>query len=304
MEVCKNIILTENLTFRIGKTTILNDVNITVPEGIIYGFLGPNGAGKSTLIRILLNLYNNTEGRVMLFGKDVRKERVAILKRVGRFVEHPSLYGHLTGKENVIIAQRYYGVPEENTDEALETVGMREDCHRLVKTYSLGMKQRIAIAQALVHKPELLILDEPTNGLDPSGIREIRDLMIRLNREEGKTVFISSHLLSEIEKLCDHVGVIHHGKILYQGALESLSSHQSQTTEICVNDVSLAQSVLLKQGIKSEHHNNSSISLITNSTWQTASVNRLLVENGIDVYRISQNSHSLEEVFMELTTGV
>lgn len=298
----KFIIETRDLSFSIGETDILKNISLSVPEGSIYGFLGPNGAGKTTLIRILLNLYNVGKEKAFLFGEDVSCNRVSILQRVGRFVEHPSLYRHLTGKENLIIAQKYYGVPRKNVDDVIEMVGMSHSCNRLVKTYSLGMKQRIAIAQALVHNPELLILDEPTNGLDPIGIREIRELLVKLNREHGKTIFISSHLLSEIEKMCDNVGVIHHGKVIYQGTLDHLEAGRSLQIDLTVSDVSLARTIMLQQGIKTTYNHNSTLSFTAESEKQTAAVNRILIENGVDVYTMANSRNNLEEVFMSLTT--
>lgn len=295
------IIKTNNLSFSIGDSKILKNVSLSVPKGSIYGFLGPNGAGKTTLIRILLNLYKVEQGKVFLFGEDVTLNRVNVLQRVGRFVEHPSLYGHLTGTENIIIAQKFYGVPRCRVEEVIDIVGMRNDCNRLVKTYSLGMKQRIAIALALVHNPELLILDEPTNGLDPSGIKEIRELLIKLNKEQGKTIFISSHLLSEIEKMCNQVGLIHHGEVLFLGEIDKLGASQSYGFEIRVSDVKLAQTILLKQGIKTTHNYNSTLSFVLESEKQTASINRFLVENGVDVYSVNSSQHNLEDVFMSLT---
>jgi len=302
MDTQRSIIDTPNLNFAIGRTTILKDVNLEVPKGSIYGFLGPNGAGKSTLIRLLLNLYPVEEGKIFLFGNDVTTSRVGILKRLGRYVEHPSLYQHLTGHENLRLAQKYYNVPSERVGEVLDIVGMTEFRHRKVKAYSLGMRQRIAIGQALLHDPELLILDEPTNGLDPSGIKEIRELLVRLNREHGKTIFISSHLLSEIEKMCTHVGVIHQGAVLYQGPLEGMDRQAAgKRLLVKVGNVEHALKLIAQQGLEATHNLNATLEIPITENAQVAAINRHLVQEGIDVYELHQQDHNLEEVFMSLT---
>jgi len=301
MDSKNTVIETRNLSFAIGKTQILKDVSLSVPQGSVYGFLGPNGAGKTTLIRILLNLFSAGTDRVFLFGRDVTHNRVEVLSRVGRFVEQPSLYDHLTGAQNLKISQTYYGVSPSRVGEALDTVGMTEYANRKVKAYSLGMRQRIAIAQALIHDPELLILDEPTNGLDPSGIREIRELLVSLNREHGKTIFVSSHNLSEIEKMCTHVGVIHHGQILYQGSMERIPSANGNTLEIKVKDPVTVIKLLKEQGLEATHNHNSTITLTVSGEKQIAAINRYLVEKGTDVFSLTTHQNNLEDIFIALT---
>lgn len=301
MDTEMSIIETRNLSFAIGTTQILKNVNLLVPQGSIYGFLGPNGAGKTTLIRILLNLFSAEPNKVFLFGEDVTKNRVKVLQRIGRFVEQPSLYGHLTGKENLVITQQYYGASPSRVADVLRIVGMQEFANRKVKAYSLGMRQRIAIGQALIHDPELLILDEPTNGLDPNGIKEIRDLLVSLNTQYGKTIFVSSHLLSEIEKMCTHVGLIHHGKVLYQGVIEKLSSKSNACLKIKVKNAHLAQSVLKDQGVESILDTDSTLTLPIENEQKAAVVNRYLVENGIDVFSLASHQHNLEDMFISLT---
>jgi len=302
MDIKSKIIETRNLSFAIGKTQILSDVSLSVPQGSIYGFLGPNGAGKTTLIRILLNLFSAGTDKVFVFGKDVTRHRVEVLKNIGRFVEQPSLYGHLTGAENLAITQTYYGVASSKVDEALALVGMTEFAGRKVKAYSLGMRQRIAIAQALIHDPELLILDEPTNGLDPNGIKEIRELLVSLNRDHGKTIFVSSHLLSEIEKMCTHVGVIHHGRVLYQGVIDKLPKNADNQLEIKVKDPERALKLLTAQGMDALHNYNSTLTLHVDSEQQIAAINRHLVEQGIDVFSLTLHQNNLEDIFISLTS--
>jgi len=302
MDIKSTIIETRNLSFAIGKTQILSDVSLSVPQGSIYGFLGPNGAGKTTLIRILLNLFSAGNDKVFLFGKDVTRNRVEVLKKIGRFVEQPSLYGHLTGAENLAITQTYYGVESSKVEEALALVGMTEFANRKVKAYSLGMRQRIAIAQALIHDPELLILDEPTNGLDPNGIKEIRELLVSLNKDHGKTIFVSSHLLSEIEKMCTHVGVIHHGRVLYQGVIDKLPKNADNQLEIKVRDPERALKLLTAQGMEALHNYNSTLTLHVDSEQQIAAINRHLVEQGIDVFSLTLHQNNLEDIFISLTS--
>ncbi|HNX67585.1 MAG TPA: ABC transporter ATP-binding protein [Bacteroidales bacterium] len=301
MDSKNTIIETRNLSFAIGKTQILKDVSLSVPRGSVYGFLGPNGAGKTTLIRIMLNLFSAGSESVFLFGKDVTRNRVEVLSRVGRFVEQPSLYDHLTGAQNLRVTQTYYGVSPSRVGEVLSLVGMTEYANRKVKAYSLGMRQRVAIAQALIHDPELLILDEPTNGLDPSGIREIRELMVSLNRDHGKTIFVSSHNLSEIEKMCTHVGVIHHGQILYQGSMERIPSANENTLEIKVKDPVNVIKLLKEQGLEATHNHNSTITLTVSGEKQIAAINRYLVEKGTDVFSLTTHQNNLEDIFIALT---
>jgi ABC-2 type transport system ATP-binding protein len=241
------VIETQHLhfSFQAGQK-ILDDLNLQVPTGSIYGFLGPNGAGKTTTLRLLLGLLKKQEGDLTLFGRNFQRNRLDILRRIGSLIEQPSLYLHLTGKENLEIFRLTYQCDKNRINEVLELVRLQQAANKKVKNYSLGMKQRLAIAIALLHDPEVLILDEPTNGLDPNGIIETRELIKQLNREFGKTILVSSHLLSEVEKMATHVGIIHHGKLLFQGSLQQLQQLQSQQSviEIEVNDTTKAQQVI------------------------------------------------------------
>lgn len=297
----QSFIETKDLSFGIGGMQILRDVSLNVPRGSLFGFLGPNGAGKTTFIRVLLNLFPAEHNTVFLFGEDVTKSRLGVLKRLGRFVEQPSLYPNLSGEENLRIAQLYYGVPKSAIDEVLETVGMAYAKKRLVRTYSLGMKQRIALGQALIHKPELLILDEPTNGLDPGGIREIRELLINLNSERGTTIFVSSHLLTEVEKMCTHVGLINRGQLVAQGTLGQIMGANTRKLELKVSHVDRAKQLLHSQGFKTVFKNNSTLELEVENENQSASINRFLLEQGVDVYKLVYKEHNLEDVFLSLT---
>ena len=223
------IITTEQLTKKYKSFVAVNDVTLHIRKGSIYGFLGPNGAGKSTTMKMLLGLTAPTNGSFTIDGKHFPTDRIAILKEVGSFIESPSFYANLTGKENLDIIRRILGLPQSTVDDALELVGLSEFGNRLAKKYSLGMKQRLGRAGALLGRPPILILDEPTNGLDPSGIHEIRNLIKSLPDLYDCTVLISSHMLSEIELIADDIGILNHGRLLFEGSLDDLRQHALQS---------------------------------------------------------------------------
>lgn len=218
------IITTNQLTKKYKKFTCVDKVSIHVKKGSIYGFLGPNGAGKSTTMKMLLGLTASTEGSFLIDGKRFPENRVEILKEIGSFIEAPSFYPNLTGRENLDIIRSILGLPKQAVEDALELVGLLEFGDRLAKKYSLGMKQRLGLAGALIGRPPILILDEPTNGLDPSGIHEIRNLVKSLPKMYDCTILISSHLLSEIELIADDIGILNHGKLLFEGSINDLRS--------------------------------------------------------------------------------
>lgn len=223
------IIKTEQLTKKYKSFVAVNNVSLNIRKGSIYGFLGPNGAGKSTTMKMLLGLTAPTEGSFTIDGKQFPNDRLSILKEVGSFIESPSFYANLTGKENLDIIRRILGLPESCVADALELVGLSEFGGRLAKKYSLGMKQRLGLAGALLGRPPILILDEPTNGLDPSGIHEIRNLIKSLPSLYDCTVLISSHMLSEIELMADDIGILNHGCLLFEGSLDELRQNAMQT---------------------------------------------------------------------------
>lgn len=216
------IITTEQLTKKYKNFTSVNNVSIHVRRGSIYGLLGPNGAGKSTTMKMLLGLTAHTNGSFTIDGKTFPNDRIDILRKIGSFIESPSFYGNLTGRENLDIIRRILGLPKSSVDDALELVGLIEVGDRLAKKYSLGMKQRLGLAGALLGRPPILILDEPTNGLDPSGIHEIRNLVKSLPNLYDCTILISSHMLSEIELIADDIGILNHGQLLFEGSLDEL----------------------------------------------------------------------------------
>lgn len=222
------IITTEQLTKKYKNFVSVNNVSLHIRKGSIYGFLGPNGAGKSTTMKMLLGLTAPTKGSFAIDGRHFPEDRITILKGVGSFIESPSFYANLTGRENLDIIRRILGLPGDSVDDALELVGLEEFGGRLAKKYSLGMKQRLGLAGALLGRPPVLILDEPTNGLDPSGIHEIRNLVKSLPGLYDCTIMISSHMLSEIELMADDIGILNHGNLLFEGSLEELRHSAGQ----------------------------------------------------------------------------
>lgn len=294
------IVETHNLSKTYGGSHSVNKVNLEVHAGQIFGFLGPNGAGKTTTLKMLLGLIKPTEGEINVFGKDLEAHRPEILNQTGSLIESPSYYGHLTGYENLKVMQRLRSLPSKNIDHVLKIVRLENHKHKKADQYSLGMKQRLGIAMALLPFPKLLILDEPTNGLDPAGIGEIRELIKSLPREYGITILLSSHLLSEIEQIATSVGIINDGKLLFQGTMESLQSGNKTTISFKTADPARAEDLLLTQGylptIKAKQ-------LMFNqlADEEVSRINRLLVEQGIPVTRIEEHKKNLEDIFLDLT---
>ncbi|MEP6675933.1 MAG: ATP-binding cassette domain-containing protein [Ferruginibacter sp.] len=293
---------TNDLTYRFSsKENILNNINLQVPDGAIYGFLGPNGAGKTTTLKLLLGLLKKQEGMISIFNKPFSSNRIEILRKTGSLIESPSLYGHLTAGENLKVWQKISRCPEKNIMEVLELVGLKDTDRKKVKQFSLGMKQRLGIAVALLNNPSLLILDEPTNGLDPNGMLEIRELLKKINTERGITILISSHLLNEIEKLVTHAGIIHKGSIMFQGTLNELMSRQQQSsfTIIDTNENSKTIKILQGHNIPASLKNDRLLLPVTNK-YEIAKLNAELVQQGIEVYEISIVKNDLETIFMGL----
>ena len=298
MESC--LIETRGLTRRFGAQLAVDNLNLEVPAAGVYGFLGPNGAGKTTAIRMLLGLIRPNSGEVRLFGESLIPNRQSLMRRVGALVEFPSLYPHLTGRENLEVTRRMLGSPRDRIDSALETVKLTKDANRRVREYSLGMRQRLGLALALLNKPELLILDEPTNGLDPAGIHEMRDLIRRLPFEFGVTVFLSSHLLSEVEQIASHIGIIHEGSLLFQGPLAELQNRQQTYLRVGVKQVEQAITCLLSAGWEVSA-TEKLINVTTKHPDDAVEVNKLLIERGIEVFHLEIIKASLEDIFLTLT---
>lgn len=297
------IIEIKNLSKNFKNLKAVDNLNINVFKGDVLGFLGPNGAGKSTTIRMLLTLIKPTKGNIKIFGKDLQKERLSILRNVGAIVEKPDFYGYLSAYKNLEILSRISGhdISKQRIMEVLELVGLAERYKSKVKTFSHGMKQRLGLAQALLHDPELIILDEPTTGLDPMGMKEIRDLIIHLSRDQKKTVFLSSHILYEVEQVANRMIIINKGTARVEGAVKELLDASNLSVTFEVNNVEKAKTILLNttwnQKLKGITNNKMEFSIDNNDV---AMLNRFLVENGIDVSSIIP-TRSLEEYFLKIT---
>jgi len=296
------IVQTEKLSKSFGKEQAVSNINLKIRKGEIYGFLGPNGAGKTTTIRMLLGLMKPSSGTIKIFQKDLKKERINILAKVGSLVENPSYYPHLTAYENLEALRKILGVPKSRIDEVLEIVRLKDAADKKVKGFSLGMKQRLGIAASLLHNPELLILDEPTNGLDPSGIIEIRNLIKRLPEEYGMTIIISSHLLSEIDQMATQVGIVTKGKMIFQDSIEAMRRFAQPKVVIKVSDSEKGWRSLVANGIKAEHKDDL-ILFDECSDEKVAHIVQILVQEGVSVYRVEEEKRSLEEIFLQMTTG-
>lgn len=297
------IVETTDLLKRYKEQPVVNAINMKVKEGEVYGFLGPNGAGKTTTIRMLLGLIRPTSGEVKIFGQDFRSYRMEILSRVGSLVETPTYYGHLTGYENLEAARRLLRVEEkERVDEVLRLVRLEKAKDKKVKDYSLGMKQRLGIATALLNRPKLLILDEPTNGLDPADIQEIRELIKEMPSQFGMTVVVSSHLLSEIDQIAAQVGIIHHGEMIFQDSIDVLRGQSHPRLKISVKEQEEAKAFLAREGFEVLTEQDDPSLYLTNPSQELAGkVNALLVNKGFFVYGLMEVKRSLEEIFIALT---
>lgn len=291
-----------NLTKRIGSKTIVDNLSFDIPKGEVFGFLGPNGAGKTTTIRMMVGLISITSGQVLVGGLDVRKNFREAMKHVGCIVENPEMYKFLSGYQNLLhFARMNEDVSKERIHEVVKLVGLENRIHDKVKTYSLGMRQRLGLAQALLHRPDVLILDEPTNGLDPAGIRELRDHLRKLAREEGLAVIVSSHLLSEMELMCDRVAVIQQGKLISVNRIqEMVQSGEQQLTLFDVDNSALTQDILgNKFGVQANVE--SGVVFIELSREQIPDAVEAVVSQGIKVYGVQVRSKTLEETFLEMT---
>lgn len=298
-----NLVQTTGLCKQYGQTMRVRDLNLSVPEGCIYGFLGPNGAGKSTTLKMILGLVHPTAGQICVFGKAVNQQnRLDILKQVGSLIESPSYYGHLTGEENLRIVQTLRGVPERDVRQVLEIVRLQNQKDKKVAHYSLGMKQRLGLAAALLGFPRLLILDEPTNGLDPAGIQEMRELICSLPERFGMTVIVSSHLLSEIDQIAGMVGIIREGELVFQDRLSVLHARSRHELLLRTTDNKAAAALLASQGLPCRREGDYlTLSMLKDP--QAARLSRLLCQNGLDLLRMEEHQTSLEDIFLELTGG-
>ena len=298
---------TNGLTKRFGERTALDGIDLRVPRGSAFGFLGPNGAGKTTIIRTLLGLTAADAGTMHVLGHAVPQERAQALQRVGAIVEEPRFHMHLTGRENLRIVAAVRG-PEADAriDPALARVGLSERADQKVKSYSMGMRQRLGVARCQLADPLLLILDEPTNGLDPGGIQEFREMIRAMVEQEGRTVFVSSHLLDEVEKTCDAAAIVDRGKIITQGTIADLAGGGAARHELIlgVDDPDRALGALeASELVLESHRSDEGLRVVLAGEPQSAAqVNALLVNAGIGVARLEPVRHSLEQRFLEITS--
>jgi len=290
-----------DVTKRYGSIVALNRLTLEIPRGQVLGLLGENGAGKTTLMRLILGLHWPDGGEIRLFGHSLLTDRERLLSRMGSLIEFPSFYPHLTGRENVEIIRRLRSLERHETDRVLSLVGLGGASRRRAAGYSQGMKQRLAIATALLGKPELIILDEPTNGLDPNGIREIRELIRGLPVRIGATVFVSSHLLNEIEQIADRVAIVQKGSLLFEGTLAELELREPARVSITTSEAARAFEVLKRGGVPVERVDDRL--LVGCAGEQVPAINKTLVEHGIPVREIVHQRFSLEQLYFSLTTA-
>ncbi len=302
----ESVIKTYDLTKRYGRHTVVSSLTLTVPQGSVYGFLGPNGAGKSTSMKMLLGLVHQTGGQVELLGQTMNEEnRIALLRQTGSLIESPSGYLHLTARENLKIVADLKGVNHRDIGRVLDVVRLTADANRTVGQYSLGMKQRLGIAMALLGSPKLLILDEPTNGLDPAGMQEMRSLIASMPETTGATVLISSHLLGEMEQMVTQVGILNEGQLIFEGPLHRLQAHSRGSIALRVLDQKKAQIVLRAQGIASRvdlrRPDILNLSPVPDET--LSDIVCALAQNGAGVVGVAVETKNLEEIFLSLTGG-
>lgn len=298
-----NVLQIKNLQKEFKDTQVVNLSSLSVQQGEIYGFLGPNGAGKTTTMKMILSLISRTAGEIEVFGQPIDTDK-QYLNQIGSMIEEPSYYPNLTGYENLMVFQKILGFDKKNIQETLKIVGLDQPKNKkkLVKDYSLGMKQRLALAFALVKKPRLLILDEPTNGLDPAGIHEIRELIIKLAKEQGITVFISTHILSEVEHIADRVGIINHGQLVYEGEIRKIQSNKwlEVRGDFRGRREAISQ-VLFDYPCKMLEIQEDKLKLTNLADQQISSLLRDLIVEKVPIYEVKQEQETLESIFLNLT---
>ena len=295
-----HILSLKNITKKYGKKTIIDNMSLDIEKGKIYGFLGPNGAGKTTVIKMIVGLINITKGNIYIEGYDNILEKEKALLNVGAIVENPDLYQNLSGLDNLKIYARMRNIDFKRIEEVVELVGLKDRIKDKVFKYSLGMKQRLGLGVSLLHKPKLLILDEPTNGLDPSGVKNLRDMLKNLAHKENTTIFVSSHILSEIELMFDKVAIIDKGKILKIDSLEkNVDINKTNVYEFYLSDISKA-SDLLKDVCNSNIKNKC---LLIEYNDKISNILKILLENNIEIYEFKINKNTLEDEFLKVTGG-
>ena len=298
------ILQTNHLNKSIDGKVLITDVNIHVKKGEIYGFLGPNGAGKTTVMKMVTNLWKPTSGTIEIFGEVITPTSYEVLKRMGSIIEFPTFYDHLTGKENLQLHSEYMGYYNHGSvQNALEILNLSDAADKPVKSYSLGMKQRLGIARAILSKPELLVLDEPTNGLDPAGMKQIRDLFKMLCTEYGITIFISSHILSEIESIADTIGVINHGKMMREITMKEISEMNTAYIELVTKKIKKAVYILTdKLGINNFKVIDADKIRIYEVKASTHEISKAMLLNNVEIDSIRKESETLEDYFLKMTS--
>ena len=300
------ILQTHGLTKAVGGKTLVSQLNLHVQRGEIYGFLGPNGAGKTTVMKLITNLWKPTEGSVELFGETLTPSSYRVLERMGSVIEFPIFYEYLSGRENLAIHCEYMGYSRPGcVEEALEALELSKAAEKPVREYSLGMKQRLGLARAVMCRPELLILDEPANGLDPAGMKLVRDLLKRLSSEYGVTVMVSSHILSEIESIADTIGVIHHGVLLRELSMRAIAEQNLACIELRTPDVKRASWVLAeKMGAEHFRIGEDGQIRIYDGGITVRELSRTLALNDVDIASVGEKRETLEDYFLRLTEEV
>lgn len=295
------VIETENLTKQYGTTIVVDKVNLHVPKGKIYGLLGRNGAGKTTTMKMMLQLAYPTDGNILLFGEDYKKNATSLYRKIGSIIETPGFYSNLTGHENLqVLAKLREGISQSKIEKSLEVVGLHKEKRKVFADYSLGMKQRLGIAAAIMHEPKLLILDEPINGLDPIGIVEIRSFLFELSHNNGTTIFISSHVLSEIEQIADVIGVMHEGCLIEEVSISELHKRNQKYVEFDLSDAVAATNILKNQYRITDFTVQDNTVKIYDFSYNIGEINREFVQNGLLVTKINQSEENLEDYFSKL----
>lgn len=292
-------IQTRGLSRRFGRQLAVDALDLHVSRRAVYGFLGPNGAGKSTTIRMLLGLLRPSDGQALIQGLDVGRDRIGAARQVGALLEAHGFYGNLTGRENLDLARTLRGLDRHEIDRALDLTDLRSSADKRVSDYSLGMRQRLGLARALMGSPSVLILDEPTNGLDPDGIADMRRFLAELPDRTGATVFVSSHLLHEVEQIATHVGILHLGRLTVQGRLSDLLAGQPQDIELATSDDARARTLALAAGYDVAHDLRLRLAPRDDARRVAAEVNRALVEAGLDVHRLAPRPRTLETLYRQ-----
>lgn len=299
-----NIIETENLTKQYGTTTVVDNINLHVPKGKIYGLLGRNGAGKTTAMKMILQLVYPTGGAIRLFGTDYKEHTHSLYGKIGSIIETPGFYSNLTGYENLKIIAKLRGqLSKHSVQEALRVVGLEKETRKVFADYSLGMKQRLGIAAAIMHEPELLILDEPINGLDPIGISEIRSFLSELSHSKGTTILISSHVLNEIEQIADIIGVMHEGRLIEEVNMAELHKRNRRYIEFELSNVEIAAKILENHYQIKDYSIQGNTIKIYDFTHNSGEINKAFVENGLLVTKINIDEENLENYFSGLIGG-